>query len=40
MNMVQEFALNIIVLSVLCGVFIYGLSQLMYDKEEENDSNN
>ena len=38
MNMVQEFALNIVVLSVLCGVFIYGLSQLMYDEEENNDN--
>tara|TARA_R100000458_G_C8046174_1_gene95377 strand:+ start:424 stop:537 length:114 start_codon:yes stop_codon:yes gene_type:complete len=37
MNMVQEFALNIVVLSVLCGVFIYGLSILMYDEEEENE---
>jgi len=38
MNMVQEFTLNIVVLSVLCGVFIYGLSQLMYDEEENNDN--
>ena len=38
MNMVQEFALNIVVLSVLCGVFIYGLSILMYDEEENNDN--
>ena len=37
MNMVQEFALNIVILSVLCGVFVYGLSQLMYDEEEENE---
>ena len=37
MNMVQEFALTIIILSALCGVFIYGLSQLMYDEEEENE---
>ena len=36
--MVQEFTLNIVVLSVLCGVFIYGLSQLMYDEEENNDN--
>ena len=39
MNMVQEFALNIVVLFVLCGVFVYGLSILMFE-EEENDSNN
>ena len=38
MNMVQEFTLNIVVLSVLCCVFIYGLSQLMYDEEENNDN--
>jgi uncharacterized membrane protein (DUF106 family) len=37
MNMVQEFALTVIVLSVLCGVFVYGLSQLMYDEEEEDE---
>ena len=39
MNMVQEFALNVILLSVLCGAFIYGLSQLMYDEEKENNDN-
>ena len=37
MNMVQEFALNVILLSVLCGAFIYGLSQLMYDEEENKE---
>ncbi len=37
MNIVQEFALNVVLLSLLCGAFIYGLSQLMYDEEEENE---
>ena len=37
MNMVQEFAINVILLSVICAVFIYGLSQLMYNEEEENE---
>ena len=36
MNMVQEFALNIILISLLCGAFIYGLSQLMFDEEDED----
>ena len=35
MNMVQEFAVNIIMIFVLCGVFIYGLSILMFNEEEE-----
>jgi len=35
MNMVQEFAISIIMIFVLCGVFIYGLSILMFDEEEE-----
>ncbi len=28
MNMVQEFALNLIVISMLVGAFVYGLYQL------------
>ena len=36
MNMVQEFALNIILISLLCGAFIYGLLQLMFDEEDED----
>ena len=35
MNMVQEFAIDVILLSLLCGAFIYGLSQLMYDENDD-----
>jgi len=36
MNIVQEFALNIVIASLLCFAFIYGLSQLMYNEEDED----
>ncbi len=35
MNMVQEFAIDVVLLSLLCGAFIYGLSQLMYDENDD-----
>ena len=41
MNMVQEFALNLILMVMLVGAFMYGLYQLaLHDYEEGEDNGN
>jgi len=37
MNMVQEFALNVLLMVWLGGAFIYGMYQLTFPEEEGED---